>query len=109
MVKAHYPALNTLLTPGIQGTAGLLPMKTTAFHHSKNLSSSVIFKPQEDGRRAKKTYIELASWLVLPARNVVFQTPESGWPTRQLYSRKICCKTWGGQYTPALPRLRRFL
>ena len=41
-------------------------MKTTQDHHSNKLSSSVAFKPEEDGRRTKKTYIVLSSWPVLP-------------------------------------------
>jgi hypothetical protein len=55
-------------------------MKTTSLHHSSKLSSSVAFIPQEDGRRTKLTYIVLSSWLVLPARTVVFQRPKSSWP-----------------------------
>ena len=35
-------------------------MKTTPLHHSNKLSSSVACKPQEDGRRTKKTYIVLS-------------------------------------------------
>ena len=53
-------------------------MKTTQVHHSNKLSSFVAFNPQEDGRRTKKRYIVLSSWLVLPARNVVFQRPGFG-------------------------------
>jgi hypothetical protein len=47
-------------------------MKATQDHHSNKLSSAVAFNYEEDGRRTKKTYIVLSSWLVLPARNVVF-------------------------------------
>jgi len=47
-------------------------MKATQDQHSSELSSSVDFKSREDGRGTKKAYIELSSWPVLPAANVVF-------------------------------------
>jgi len=48
-------------------------MKTTPFHHSNNLSSSVAFKPQEDRRAARKTFIALSPRLFRPAQNALFK------------------------------------
>jgi hypothetical protein len=58
---------------GIEGTAGLLPMKATRFQPSNKLSSSVAFNAEEDWRGTKKTYIMLVVLADLSARNVVFQ------------------------------------
>lgn len=79
--RAHRSVLVIRLR--IDGAAGLLPMKTTPFHHTNRLSSFVAFNAEEDRRRrTKKTYIVLSPGLVLPARNVVFQMGRNSEPIR---------------------------
>ena len=52
----------------IGGAAGPLPTKVTQDHHINELSSSFVFKAEEDGRRAKKTCIALVV-LACPAHS----------------------------------------
>ena len=69
-------------------------MKATPCHHSNKLSSSVAFNAEEDGRRTKKTYIVLSSWLVLHCSKCRLPNGlKSGWPTLPLCREFATCRS----------------